>query len=90
MIDFDITYQTDATIHYELSSREGVDGSEYDFGSRFIRNKQLSSLFLQFLSFLNDPYYIQKELYYLFNSWRWQFKNKNCIHYWIIAKKKIL
>ena len=87
MIDFDIVYQTDATIHYELSSREGVDGSEYDFGSRFIRNKRLSSLFLQFLSFLNDPYYIQKELYYLFNSWRWQFENKNCIHYWIIAKK---
>jgi len=87
MKDFEIISQTDATIHYELSSRKGVDGSDYDFGSRFIRNKRGSSLFLQFLSFLNDPYYIQKELYYIFNSWRWQFENKNCIHYWIIAKK---
>lgn len=89
MKDFTIESQVDATIHYDLSSREGVDGAEYDFGSRFVRNKRLSSLFLQFLSFLNDPYYIQKELYYLFNSWRWQFENKNCIHYWIIAKKNI-
>jgi len=89
MKDFTIESQVDATIHYDLSSREGVDGSEYDFGSRFVRNKRLSSLFLQFLSCLNDPYYIQKELYYLFNSWRWQFENKNCIHYWIIAKKNI-
>lgn len=87
MEDFNIVLQTDATIHYDLSSRSGVDGAEYDFGSRFIRNKRLSSLFLQFLSFLNDPYYIQKELYYLFNSWRWQFENKNCIHYWIVGKK---
>ena len=51
MKDFTIESQVDATIHYDLSSREGVDGAEYDFGSRFIRNKRLSSLFLQFLSF---------------------------------------
>lgn len=88
MNDFDIVSQNDATIHYELSSRAGIDGSDYDFGARFIRNKRVSSLCLQFLSFFNDPYYIQKELYYLFNSWRWQFENKNCIHYWIVAKKR--
>jgi cyclopropane fatty-acyl-phospholipid synthase-like methyltransferase len=89
MKDFTITSQVDATIHYELTSRTGIDGSDYDFGSRFIRNTRLSSLLLQFLSFLNDPYYIQKELYYIFNSWRWQFENKNCIHYWIIGRKYI-
>jgi cyclopropane fatty-acyl-phospholipid synthase-like methyltransferase len=88
MKDFDIISQDDSTIHYELSSRDGIDGSKYDFGSRFLRNKRPSSLFLQCLSFLNDPYYIQKELYYVFNSWRWQFENKNCIHYWIVAKKR--
>jgi len=87
MKNFTITSQIDATIHYELTSRSGIDGSDYDFGSRFIRNKRLSSLLLQFLSFLNDPYYIQKELYYIFNSWRWQFENNNCIHYWIIGRK---
>lgn len=87
MKDFTIISQIDATIHYELTSRTGIDGSDYDFGSRFIRNKRLSSLMLQFLSFLNDPYYIQKELYYIFNSWRWQFENRNCIHYWIIGRK---
>jgi len=89
MKNFTITSQIDATIHYELTSRYGIDGSDYDFGSRFIRNTRVSSLLLQFLSFLNDPYYIQKELYYIFNSWRWQFENKNCIHYWIIGKKNI-
>jgi cyclopropane fatty-acyl-phospholipid synthase-like methyltransferase len=87
MKDFTIISQIDATIHYELTSRTGIDGSDYDFGSRFIRNKRVSSLMLQFLSFLNDPYYIQKELYYIFNSWRWQFENRNCIHYWIIGRK---
>ena len=87
MKDFTIISQIDATIHYELTSRTGIDGSDYDFGSRFIRNKRPSSLMLQFLSFLNDPYYIQKELYYIFNSWRWQFENRNCIHYWIIGRK---
>lgn len=87
MKEFTIISQIDATIHYELTSRTGIDGSAYDFGSRFIRNKRPASLMLQFLSFLNDPYYIQKELYYIFNSWRWQFENRNCIHYWIIGRK---
>jgi cyclopropane fatty-acyl-phospholipid synthase-like methyltransferase len=85
---FKVIKQYDATLDYELTSREGVDGASYDFGSRFKRNWSLNTLVKLGAMAICDPYYIQKELYYGFNSWRWQFKNENCIHYWIVLQLK--
>ncbi len=85
---FKVIKQYDATLDYELSSREGIDGAEYDFGSRFKRNWSFDSIIKLGAMAVCDPYYIHKELYYGFNSWRWQFKNKNCIHYWIVLQLK--
>ena len=86
MKNYKIIYQYNAMRDYEITSRIGIDGAEYDFGSKFIRNKRLSGYFELFLMLLNDPYYIHKELYYTFNSWRWQFDKGNCPHYWIVGK----
>jgi len=86
MKNYKIIYQYDAMRDYEITSRKGIDGAEYDFGAKFIRNKRLSGYFNLFLMLLNDPYYFQKELYYIFNSWRWQFDKGNCPHYWIVGK----
>ena len=88
MKNYKIIYQYNAMKDYEITSRIGIDGAEYDFGSKFIRNKRLSGYFNLFLMLLNDPYYIHKELYYTFNSWRWQFDKGNCPHYWIVGKYK--
>jgi len=33
--NFKVIKQYDATLDYELTSREEIDGAEYDFGSRF-------------------------------------------------------
>jgi cyclopropane fatty-acyl-phospholipid synthase-like methyltransferase len=85
---FKVIKQYDATLDYELSSREGVDGAEYDFGSKFKRNWSLDTVTNLGAMAICDPYYIHRELYYGFNSWRWQFENKNCIHYWIVLQLK--
>ena len=42
---YKIIYQYDAMRDYEITSRIGIDGAEYDFGSKFIRNKRLSGYF---------------------------------------------